>query len=174
MQDTDSLLQATSVEVQTGDFGLVEAGDKELIAREWVVDKVRAKGWVPPKAFNREWKLRVRGTSCYCSTCRVGHFDDCMVANVYPALVGMIEERSGSEKGKLRTVWTSIATSLANDGAVASVVFSGSKEGEKGGGQPRSRGRGQRSLEDEDVSSQDEACYSEEEEEEEGEGGGRR
>lgn len=53
VQDTVGLVQATSVEVQTGDFGLVVAGDKELTAREWVVDKVRAKGWVPPKKFSR-------------------------------------------------------------------------------------------------------------------------
>ncbi|CAN0247623.1 unnamed protein product [Ectocarpus sp. 13 AM-2016] len=107
-QDTCSLVWATSVGVQTDDSGVEAAGGKVLTARKWVVDESRARKWTAPKKFTRSWKLRVRGASCYCSTCRVGCYDDCMVAKVYPDLVGKVMEKSGKEKVGRRTFGTQL------------------------------------------------------------------
>ncbi|CAB1117980.1 unnamed protein product [Ectocarpus sp. CCAP 1310/34] len=93
------------VGVQTDDFVVGAAGDKVLTARKWAVDESRARKWAARKKFTRSWKLRVRGASCYCSTCRIGCYDDCMVAKVYPDLVG---EKSGKEMVGRRTLGTQL------------------------------------------------------------------
>ncbi|CAM9748908.1 unnamed protein product, partial [Ectocarpus sp. 13 AM-2016] len=90
VQDTYGLVWATSVGVQTDGFVLEAVGDEVLTARKWVVDESRARKWAAPKKFTRSWKMLVRGASCHCSTCRVGCYDDCMVAKVYPDLVGEV------------------------------------------------------------------------------------
>ncbi|CAN0020459.1 unnamed protein product, partial [Pylaiella littoralis] len=142
VQGVGGLVQATSVEVQTGDFGVVEAEDKMLTPKEWVTGSSVV--WKLAQKFQREWKLRVRRGSGYCSTCRVGRFDECMVAKVYPDLVGEVTAKVGKEKGFLRTLWTQMHSSLADGGTVVLDVFSW--EGKKGNtrAQPRSRGQGRR------------------------------
>ncbi|CAN0457238.1 unnamed protein product [Pylaiella littoralis] len=70
-------------------------GEKELLATP--------ENWVVGQAFpsrlraSRKYELRVRQTSCYCSMCRVGAYEDCIPAIKYNTLVGMVKNRSGKE-----------------------------------------------------------------------------
>ncbi|CAB1120476.1 unnamed protein product [Ectocarpus sp. CCAP 1310/34] len=165
VQDTFSLVWATSVGVQTDDFVVGAAGDKVLTARKWVVDESRARKWAAPKKFTRSWKLRVRGASCYCSTCRIGCYGDCMVAKVYPDLVGEVMEKSGKEMVGRRTLGTQltgvILPVISSDESPVAPTLDESM-GEVGGGGEK---------EDEGEEEDDEG---EEEEEEEGEEEGER
>ncbi|CAM9666898.1 unnamed protein product, partial [Pylaiella littoralis] len=59
--------------------------------------------WVVGRAFaqrlraSRKYQLRVRQTSCYCSKCRVGAYEECIPAKKYKALVGKVKTASGKE-----------------------------------------------------------------------------
>ncbi|CAN0331135.1 unnamed protein product [Pylaiella littoralis] len=69
--------------------------EKELVANphNWVVGRIFA----PRLRVSRKYNLRLRQTSCYCSKCRVGAYEDCIPAKKYRAVVGMVKATSGKE-----------------------------------------------------------------------------
>lgn len=95
-------MQGVCVGVQTVNSSVVVDGESEKVANptKWFVRKA----FPSPKKITKEWKLRVRKATCYCSSCRVGAFSDCGPAKMYPDLVGHLKEVVGKEKIGVRSL----------------------------------------------------------------------
>ena len=99
-------VRSVGVGVQEADLVGEVSGERVLVPNPEFLAADEWRAFPPPRMVKETYTCRVRQASCYCSTCTVRAYPECMVAKTFPDLVGVIHNRSGKRSAEVSSFGT--------------------------------------------------------------------